>query len=150
MGEQHKAEAISHFENRLRDVRMAKGLSQGALADVAGVTRQAVHAIETGRYLPTTAVALRLADTLGCRVEDLFSLAVGGETIEGELVGAASPAVEGHGRIRVKVARVGERVIVRPVAALGDVLRPCGDVAMARRGATAGVCGQDLLSVPRA
>lgn len=122
MGERHKAEAISHFENRLRDVRMAKGLSQGALADVAGVTRQAVHAIEAGRYLPTTAVALRLADALGCRVEDLFSLAVGGEMIEGELVGAAPPAVEGLGRVRVKVARVGERVIVRPVAALGDVL----------------------------
>ena len=122
MGEKHKAEAISHFENRLRDVRMAKGMSQGTLADVAGVTRQAVHAIEAGRYLPTTAVALRLADALGCRVEDLFSLAVGGEVIEGELVGAIPPAVEGLGRVRVKVARVGERVIVRPVAALGDML----------------------------
>jgi molybdate-binding protein/DNA-binding XRE family transcriptional regulator len=122
MGEKHKAEAISHFENRLRDVRMAKGLSKGTLAGLAGVTRQAVHAIEAGRYLPTTAVALRLADALGCRVEDLFSLAAGGEVMEGELVGAASPAMEGPGRVRVKVARVGERVIVRPVAALGDVL----------------------------
>jgi molybdate-binding protein/DNA-binding XRE family transcriptional regulator len=120
MGEKHKAEPLSHFENRLRDVRMAKALSQGELAQQSGVTRQAVHAIEAGRYLPTTAVALRLADTLGCRVEDLFSLSVGGEVIEGEWVGATASSLEG--RVRVKVARVGERVVVRPVAELGDVL----------------------------
>jgi molybdate-binding protein/DNA-binding XRE family transcriptional regulator len=122
MSEMHKAEPLSHFDNRLRDVRMAKALSQGELAQQSGITRQAVHAIEAGRYLPTTAVALRLADTLGCRVEDLFSLSVGGEIIEGELVGTPAPAVEGPGRFRVKVARVGDRMVVRPVSELGDVL----------------------------
>ncbi len=122
MGEKHKAEALSHFENHLRTVRTAKELSQGELAARSGITRQAIHAIEAGHYLPTTAVALRLADVLGCRVEDLFSLAVGGELIEGELVEKIPATLESHGRVRVKVARVGERVIVRPVAALGDVL----------------------------
>ncbi len=122
MGEQHKAEALSHFENRLKAVRTEKELSQGELAARSGITRQAIHAIEAGYYLPTTAVALRLADALGCRVEDLFSLAAGGEVIGGELVETIPVALESHGRIRVKVARVGERVIVRPVASLGDVL----------------------------
>ena len=122
MGIKHQAESLSHFENHLKSLRTAKEMSQGALADRAGVTRQAIHAIEAGRYLPTTGVALRLADVLGCRVEDLFSLAAGGDVIEGELVEAIAPAIESHGRIRVKVARVGERVVVRPVAALGGVL----------------------------
>lgn len=122
MGVNHRAEPASHFENRLKQVRTARSLSQGALAKMSGVTRQAIYAIEAGLYLPTTAVALRLADALGCRVEDLFSLAVGGEVIEGELVGSASPGADGPSCVRVKVARVGERVVVRPVANLGDVL----------------------------
>lgn len=122
MGTQHEAEPLSHFENRLKDMRAARGLSQAALADASGITRQAIHAIEAGRYLPTTAVALRLADALGCRVEDLFSLAVRGKTIEGEWVGTVPPAA-GEGRpCRVKVALVGGRMVVRPVATLGDVL----------------------------
>jgi len=121
MGMKHQAESISHFENRLRDVRLAKALGQGELAAQAGITRQAIHAIEAGHYLPTTMVALRLADTLGCRVEDLFSLAVGGEMVEGDLVGADA-AAEVSGRVRVKVARIGNRTVVRPVAELGDVL----------------------------
>jgi molybdate-binding protein/DNA-binding XRE family transcriptional regulator len=120
MGIKHQAEPASHFENRLRDVRMAKALTQGGLAAQAGVTRQAVHAIEAGQYLPTTMVALRLADALGCRVEDLFSLAIGGEVIEGEWAGAE--ATDESVRLRVKVARVGDRTVIRPVAELGGVL----------------------------
>ena len=116
MGERNKAEPAENIENRLRSLRSAAGLSQGVLAGMAGITRQAVCAIEAGAYLPTTAVALRLAGALGCRVEDLFSLVSAGEVIEGELVEPAPP------RARVKVARVGERLVVRPVARLGDVL----------------------------
>ncbi len=119
MSEKSKAEPSSNIENRLRSLRLSKRLSQGALAGMAGVTRQAIYAIETNQYLPTTAVALRLAGALGCRVEDLFSLVSSGEMIEGEFLGAlpTEPA-----RTRVKIARVGERVLVRPVAQLGDVL----------------------------
>lgn len=119
MGEQHKAESLSHFENLLRGVRASKGLTQGALAEAAGVTRQAIHAIEANQYLPTTAVALRLASALGCRVEDLFSLASRHQEIEGDFIG---PLPVGTDRVRVKVARVGERVVVRSVASLGEVL----------------------------
>jgi DNA-binding XRE family transcriptional regulator len=48
------------FENRLKSVRSAKGLSQGALAAKTGITRQAVSAIGADAYLPSTVVALRL------------------------------------------------------------------------------------------
>ncbi|WP_447972663.1 substrate-binding domain-containing protein [Nitrospira sp. Kam-Ns4a] len=116
-----RAEPVGNFENRLRALRTAKGLSQGALADLAGVTRQAIYAIEANQYLPTTAVALRLAAALDCRVEDLFSLASGGEVIEGDWIGPGADAPEA-GPVRVKVARVGNRIVVRPVAALGEVL----------------------------
>src|SRR5574341_825554 len=121
MGEKNKAEPASNIENRLRSLRTAKGLSQGALASMAGITRPAVCAIEANQYLPTTAVALRLAGALDCRVEDLFSLVSSGEVIAGELVGAP-PEAGDSARVRVKVARVGERLVVRPVAALGEVL----------------------------
>lgn len=121
MGEQNRAEPASNVENRLRSLRLAKGLSQGALASMAGITRQAIYAVEANQYLPTTAVALRLASALSCRVEDLFSLVTLGENIEGDLVGivSASPISV---PLRVKVTRVGERVVVRPVATLGEVL----------------------------
>ena len=119
MGIKHQAEQSSHFENRLKNLRTQRGLSQGELAEQAGITRQAVYAIEAGQYLPTTMVALRLASALGCTVEDLFSLVSTGAVVEGDLVGNL-PA--GANRTRVKVANVGGRVVVHPVALLGDVL----------------------------
>ena len=119
MGKNSKAEPIGNIENRLRRLRTAKGFSQGTLAGMAGVTRQAIYAIEGNQYLPTTAVALRLAGALDCRVEDLFSLISGGEIVEGELIGSLS-ADQAHPR--VKVARVGSRLLIRPVAGLGEVL----------------------------
>jgi molybdate-binding protein/DNA-binding XRE family transcriptional regulator len=118
MGERHRAEPAENIENRLRRLRTERQLSQGELAGMAGVTRQAIYAIEANKYLPTTAVALRLATALNCRVEDLFSLIAPGEVIEGQLIGAESISP----RTRVKVARVGARYVVRPVSGLGEVL----------------------------
>ena len=118
MSDKGRAEPSSNIDNRLRSTRTGKGLSQGALAAKAGITRQAVYAIENNQYLPTTAVALRLAGALDCRVEDLFSLISSGETIEGEWV-SDRPA---ENRMRVKVARIGNRTVVRPVKDLGHLL----------------------------
>jgi putative molybdopterin biosynthesis protein len=122
MGEKHKAERPENIENRLRSHRTARGWSQGQLADAAQITRQAVCAIEANQYLPTTAVALRLAGALHCKVEDLFSLISTGDLIEGELVRTNPSRRSSLPRSRVKVAMVGERVIVRPMSALGEVL----------------------------
>jgi putative molybdopterin biosynthesis protein len=118
MSARNRAESPSNVENRLKTLRLATGLSQGQLASMAGVTRQAVYAIEAQQYLPTTAVALRLAAALSHRVEDLFSLVSSGEIIEGEMLGRLLP----QARTRVKVARIGNRIVVRPVAEFGDVL----------------------------
>jgi molybdopterin molybdotransferase/putative molybdopterin biosynthesis protein len=121
MGEKHKAEPASNIENRLRELRTGKGLSQTDLATISGITRQAVCAIEGNQYLPTTAVALRLAGALNCRVEDLFRLISTGEVVQGDLIaGPHAESLPHHAR--VKVVYVGTRLIVRPVAQLGEVL----------------------------
>lgn len=122
MGQANKAELVEHFQNHLKDIRAAKGLSQGELAGKAGITRQAISAIESHLYLPTTAVALRLAAALGGRVEDLFSLAETQEVIEGKLIGHLPQRDAKISTVRVKVARVGARMVVRPVMELGEVL----------------------------
>ena len=116
------AESTSHFQNRLRVVRVERGFSQEELAKQSGITRQAVSSIEANVYLPTTAVALRLASVLGCHVEELFSLAAPEPMLEGTLVGAFPLSGSAPSPVRVKVATVGKRTIVRPVTGLGDVL----------------------------
>jgi molybdate-binding protein/DNA-binding XRE family transcriptional regulator len=57
---------------RVKEHRQAKGWSQEELASRIGVRRQAIYDMESGRYLPNTAIALRLSREFGCRVEDLF------------------------------------------------------------------------------
>ncbi len=122
MGQAHRAESADHFQNHLKDIRVSQGLSQGDLAGKSGITRQAVSAIESHLYLPTTAVALRLASALGCRVEDLFSLAESQDVIEGKLIGRLPRRDKKSSATRVKVARVGTRLVVRPVTELGEML----------------------------
>jgi len=62
------------FDTDLRRFRVRAGLTQHELARRCGVSRQAMNGIEGGRYVPATTLALRLARTLHCRVEDLFHL----------------------------------------------------------------------------
>src|ERR1700684_2930505 len=57
---------------RLRLARQARGFSQQQLAGMAGVTRQAVSAVESGQSDPSLRVALALAQALGLAVEELF------------------------------------------------------------------------------
>ena len=110
------------FQNHLKSIRTQKGFSQSELATRAGLTRQAVSSIESNLYLPTTGVALRLASVLACRVEDLFSLAGNDDVIEGKLVGVLPSYDSNQSLVRVKVATVGSRTVVRPVAGLGEML----------------------------
>jgi putative molybdopterin biosynthesis protein len=94
----------------LRSARKTKGLSQSELAVRVGVKRQAIYDMETGRYVPNTALALRMAKELGCRVEDLFAL----DESEAE---QPVTLVEKPGIVntRVSVARVRERLIAYPL-----------------------------------
>ena len=105
--------------NRLRETRLAAGLSQGDLAQSAGITRQALYAMEKDQYLPGTEVALQLADTLGTSVEDLFSLRDGRDILEAELPADHSGVLKST---RVKLAMFGNRLVAKPVTELGDVL----------------------------
>lgn len=114
--------AVEDVESYLRGRRLAAGLSQADLAARAGLTRQAVNAIEAGHYVPNTVVALRLAAVLGCRVEELFALPGEAPRLEAELVGEV-PATD---RVRVQLARVGSRLIARPLTGV-DGLRAVAD-----------------------
>lgn len=63
------------MQNRVRYFRFMRGeMSQAALAERAGVSRQTIVAIERGNYSPSVALALRLAQVLSAKVEDLFQL----------------------------------------------------------------------------
>ena len=137
------------FQNHLKSIRMQKGFSQSELATRAGLTRQAVSSIESNVYLPTTGVALRLASVLACRVEDLFSLAGNDDVIEGKLVGVLPSYDPDHSLVRVKVATVGTRTVVRPVTGLGEVLSftiPADGYVVEARGQTSGATVRVKLS----
>jgi len=58
----------------VRALRIQAGWSQARLGESAGLTRQSIAAIEAGRAVPSTEVALRLARALGVEVERLFRL----------------------------------------------------------------------------
>ena len=60
------------MRNDVRRLRAAHELSQAALAQAMGVSRQTINAIETGRYLPSLPLAIGLARHFGTTVEDLF------------------------------------------------------------------------------
>ncbi len=62
------------LRNRVRDLRLQRGLTQEALGRLAGVTRQTIIAVEKGRYVPSVRLALELASALGARLEDVFWL----------------------------------------------------------------------------
>jgi putative transcriptional regulator len=60
-------------ENDVRARRADRGLSQAALGEAMGVSRQTINAIETGRYLPSLPLAIALARYFGASVEEMFS-----------------------------------------------------------------------------
>jgi putative transcriptional regulator len=62
---------------RLRELRQDRGLTQQALGEAVGVTRQSIISIEQGRYAPSVRLALQLARVLEVRVEDVFWLEEG-------------------------------------------------------------------------
>src|ERR1035441_7374075 len=59
---------------RLHELRQARGLGASEIARRVGVSRQTIYAIESGDFVPNTAVALQLARVLEVSVEDLFSI----------------------------------------------------------------------------
>ena len=60
--------------NRLQELRKQAGLTQQELSNSAEVSRKSINAIENGVYVPSTVLALKIARSLECSVEDLFRL----------------------------------------------------------------------------
>jgi len=121
-GSKSETELLLQFSNHLKSFRTQKSLSQGQLANQTGITRQAISAIESNLYLPTTVIALRLASVLNCRVEDLFSLTPHEDSLEGILIGHLPSRTSSTSPVRVKVSTIGKRTIIRPVTDLGEQL----------------------------
>ncbi len=69
MGKDH-----NKLQNNLEELRKSAGLTQQELSEGAEVSRKSINAIENGVYVPSTVLALKIAKTLNCSVEDLFKL----------------------------------------------------------------------------
>ncbi|MFL2597246.1 MAG: helix-turn-helix transcriptional regulator [Flavobacteriaceae bacterium] len=69
MGKNHKK-----LQNNLEELRKSAGLTQKELSVSAEVSRKSINAIENGIYIPSTVLALKIANTLNCKVENLFKL----------------------------------------------------------------------------
>jgi putative molybdopterin biosynthesis protein len=108
---------IVETTTRLRKMRQDRGLGATETARRVGVSRQTIYAIESGDYVPNTAVALQLARLLEVSVEDLFSISANPsdqplDNINAELLAAGGDEYS-TGEL-VRVARVGSRTIAAP------------------------------------
>lgn len=65
------------MKNRIRVERAEVRMTQQQLADAVGVSRQTVNAIETGKFVPSTLLALKIARTFRKPVEAIFALEEG-------------------------------------------------------------------------
>ena len=69
MGKNHRK-----LLNNLEESRKSAALTQQELSERADVSRKSINAIENGIYVPSTVLALKIAEILKCSVEDLFQL----------------------------------------------------------------------------
>ncbi len=60
------------LKNRLKDIRIEKGLSQSSLAKMVGVSRNTISSIETGQFCPTAKLALILCIAMDKKFEEVF------------------------------------------------------------------------------
>ena len=64
----------TQIKNRIRELRFHAGeMTQAALAERIGLTRQTVIAIEQGRYSPSLEAAFQIAEAFGVGIDDVFS-----------------------------------------------------------------------------
>lgn len=61
------------MRNRLRVLRAELDFSQGRLAELLGVSRQTINAIETGKYDPSLPLAFKIAQRFGVAIEAIFT-----------------------------------------------------------------------------
>ncbi|MDY6904536.1 MAG: substrate-binding domain-containing protein [Thermodesulfobacteriota bacterium] len=127
----------------VKTYRQARGWSQAQLAEAVGVKRQAIYDIESGRYLPNTAVALKLARCLDVTVETLFSEEMDSTAQPIDLVGEQQPGIR-----RLLAANLRGKLTGVPMT--GKILfnsgLPAADAFLEENGNTATVfCSPDTL-----
>ena len=69
-----RGQAERSLVSRLKEVRTAAGLTQAELAEMVQVSRKTINTVENGVFIPSTLLALKLAEALGTKVEKLFAL----------------------------------------------------------------------------
>ena len=125
---------MASIGNTVGRTRNARDLTQIELARRAGISRQALGAIESGAYHPGVAIAIRLARELGTSVESLF----------GEIDDQASTLVEASwfedarrhiaaAQTRVALARVRGKIVAVPQPAAYLTLSPAAGVLQRAR-----------------
>lgn len=112
---QNVTDSPRRSDDRLRLTRLARGLSQGDLAQAAGVTRQAISGIESGRWSPSLDVALALAQVLDSTVEDLFGTPGDPSPVRGRLAVSPRHASEEPTKSRLLLAEVAGDTVVFPL-----------------------------------
>jgi putative molybdopterin biosynthesis protein len=106
---------MPEIENHLGTLRQKRGISAAQLARTVGVTRQTIYAMEAGSYVPNTAVALRLAQALEVKVEDLFTLPRAEPTgLRSEEVTLLPGSDALHPGQPVQLCRVNKRLLASP------------------------------------
>ena len=109
-------EPSPQIETSLGELRRKRGLSAITLASAVGVSRQTIYAMESGSYVPNTAIALRLARTLDATVEELFSLTEDAPTPQFRSAQVSLlPGAESIGQGQpVQLCRVDKRLMASP------------------------------------
>ena len=65
------------MKNSLRVQRAIKNITQAELAELVKVSRQTINTMESGKYIPSTVLALKIAGIFGVSVEQVFELEEG-------------------------------------------------------------------------
>lgn len=65
------------MKNNLKVQRAIKDLTQGQLAELVGVSRQAINAIEKGKYVPSTLLSIKISNVFEKTVNEIFELEEG-------------------------------------------------------------------------
>lgn len=132
---------MTDVSNDVRGRRSAAGVRQEDLAARVGLSRQSLSGIEAGRRVPSTAVALRLAQELGCKVEDLFwttgasaPVQTSVEVSDGASLDPARSAGGGHqsGESRAVLASVADRWVAHRLSGADSAaFQTAGDALLA-------------------
>lgn len=62
------------MKNSIKVARAGQNITQQQLADAVGVSRQTINSIESGKFVPSTVLALKMARIFNCKVEEIFLL----------------------------------------------------------------------------